>query len=130
MAGCESGIDAIPSDLVGRWEWVESRAVGLPGTVSPETVGKEFTIEFTKDAAYNEYVNGQIAISGHYSIEEGSIFSAPDTLFPIIMVDTTVFFDSLFWEPAGQALLRLEGDSLITEGTDSDSYTHLFKRVN
>lgn len=128
-SGCDSGKGAIGSDLNGRWQWIESRAVALPRTVTPETVGTHFEVEFSTGEEYHEYVNGQRIISGQYSLSEGEVFSAPDTLFPVIRLDTTVFFDSLFWEATGQAIRHLSADSLVTEGTDSDSYTHIFRRV-
>ena len=69
----------ISSGIIGKWAWVKSSG-GIAGvTLTPETEGKQITIEFSSSTV-KRYINGNLESEMTYRIESGtSIYKTGNT---------------------------------------------------
>ena len=59
----------INEQLLGKWTWVKSPGSIAGISVTPESSGKTMRIEFTRDAVFNKYVDGQEVYTSPYITE-------------------------------------------------------------
>jgi hypothetical protein len=69
--------------IQGQWEWVESSG-GIAGTtLTPESTGKQVTIEFS-NGTYRRVVNGDLEMVMAYHIEKGQSIMGEEDAYLLI----------------------------------------------
>ncbi len=105
----------IKTEIIGKWNWVQSSG-GIGGdTSTPETTGNQITIEFT-ESVYKKYINGNLDTEMPYKVETGnSIWKEEKT-------------DIIIYEDDWKQSIELKNNKLILSDECFDCYQNEYIR--
>ena len=112
LIGCtQEGDINLSSQLVGKWNWIESSG-GIDGrTETPESTGNAVTIEITR-TTIKTFINGNLESEVNYDIQSGS------------SIRTTEKTELIVYENGTTHSVVLEGNSLVLFEECYDCFQH------
>ena len=116
LSSCSEKTEVLDSiDLIGEWTWVKSTGGVTGDTETPESSGKQMTIEITEEN-YRKYVNGSLEQELSYFLIQGQSIWSP---MPMNM---------FVFEDESKQSIELDGDKLILYDECYDCYSHEYVR--
>ena len=105
----------VASEILGTWTWVKSTGGVSGNTETPESTGKEITLEVTEDT-YKRYVDGDLEIELSYFLVNGRSIWTP------------VITDLLVFEDDSKQSVEMSTDKLSLYEECYDCYVHEYIR--
>ena len=111
--------------LAGWWEWVDSSRGGE--VVRPVAATDSFVMILGAYGSYRERTAGG-TLRGEYGFAEGTLRQTQDSLFTVLVLDTSNFFPRNGGIRA-VAIRDMTANTLVLSGTGTDATVHRFVRA-
>jgi hypothetical protein len=93
--------------LVGEWRWVASERAGQ--VIRPTGPSDSTTFEVGPLGIYREDTGGSL-LSGRFSLAEGRLYQTRDTVFTVLVLDSSRFFNPTANSPPSIAVRTRQGE--------------------